>query len=179
MSNQIILWSMFFLPWLTLFFMKKEDIKHYMPVALFAIITTVIIHDTGLTFGYWTVQESAFPLNQTFPYFYGTVPVLTMWIIKFTYDRYWLYILVYAILGLGFAFTLLNNFFPNRGIYSLIGITSFQVWLVYLVHVSLLYVYHSWQTGAFVSTKRMNTITGRLQPAGAKPLDKSNDSDQD
>jgi len=29
MSNQLILWGMLTAPWLTLFFMKKEDIKRY------------------------------------------------------------------------------------------------------------------------------------------------------
>ncbi len=34
MSNQILLWSVLILPWLTLFFMKKEDIKRLMPASL-------------------------------------------------------------------------------------------------------------------------------------------------
>lgn len=59
--NQIILWSMFIVPWLTLFFMKKEEVRRYIPVALFAAATSVIIHDVGLRLGFWVIQDVAFP----------------------------------------------------------------------------------------------------------------------
>lgn len=47
MTNQVFSWALFVIPWLTLFFMIREDIKHYMPVAIFASVITTIIHDVG------------------------------------------------------------------------------------------------------------------------------------
>ena len=101
-----------------------------MPVGLWAIVSTTIIHDVGISLGFWIVKWSAFPFNEMMPYYYGTIPILVMWIFKFTYGRYWLYIIINMILDIVFAFFLLNFFFPSRGIFILIGITSFRVWLI-------------------------------------------------
>ena len=168
MSNQVISWSMFILPWLTLIFMKREDIKRYMPVALFAIVLTTIIHDVGITLGFWVVQEAAFPLNEMMPFIYGDIPILTMWVFKFTFGRYWVYMITNAILDIGFAFFLLNKLFPSKGIYALVGISSFQVWLINLVHATLLYGFDMWQESMFAQTGRHN-FSHKLQPTAAKP----------
>lgn len=66
MSNQVILWSMALLPWLTLFLMKRDDIKRFMPVALFGSITSIMIGDIGGTLKLWAFKESASPLNHIF-----------------------------------------------------------------------------------------------------------------
>ncbi|WP_269083310.1 hypothetical protein [Ornithinibacillus contaminans] len=43
MLNQVILWGILIAPWLTLFFMKKDAIKRYMPVAIFASIVNACL----------------------------------------------------------------------------------------------------------------------------------------
>jgi hypothetical protein len=63
MSNSIIMWSMFFIPWSSLFFMKKEEVKRWMPVTMFAVVLTTIIHDIGTTLGFWATRESIFPFH--------------------------------------------------------------------------------------------------------------------
>lgn len=105
MSNQAILWSMLILPWLTLFLMKKEDIKRFMPVALFTAVTQAIIVEVGITLGFLGGgRETLFPLNQMPTFTYGAISVFTMWIFKFTYERFGLYIAVNAIIDYGFAY---------------------------------------------------------------------------
>jgi hypothetical protein len=47
MSNQVLLWSMLILPWLTLFFMSTENIKKWTPVALFSALTSVLAVELG------------------------------------------------------------------------------------------------------------------------------------
>lgn len=180
MHNQVISWSMFIIPWLTLFFMKREDIKRYMPVGLWAIVSTTIIHDVGVTLGFWTVLKAAFPLNEMLPYFYGTMPVLTMWVIKFTYGRFWLYVLTNTVLDIGFAFFILNRFFPSMGIYKLVGISPFGVLAINYLHMVALYIYQMWQEGIFAHSERSTDLLTNLQPAAAKPLpDDHNDKTDD
>jgi hypothetical protein len=157
--------------------MKREDIKRYMPVALFAIVTTTIVHDVGIRYGFWEVRESAYPFFVMMPYFYGSVPVLTMWIFKFTNGRFWIYMLVNAILDIGFAFYQLGVFFPSKGIYALVGITSFQVWLINIVHAISLYIYEKWQEGELVIALK-NFVGASLQPAATKPSFKDKDKDE-
>jgi hypothetical protein len=167
MSAQVISWSLFILPWLTLLFMKREDVKRYMPVGLFSIVATTFIHDTGITLGYWVVWHAAFPLNEMLPYFYGLIPVLTMWIFKYTNGKFWVYLFANALIDIGFSFYYLNAFLPGRGIYALAGITSFQVWLINLGHATVLYGYQKWQENTLLPA--VKNLFAFRRPAAAKP----------
>ncbi|WP_425059162.1 hypothetical protein SCACP_38290 [Sporomusa carbonis] len=175
MSNIIIMWSMFLIPWLTLIFMKKEDIKRYMPVGLLAIVTTTIIYDVGTTLGFWTLRESFFPFNYMEPYFYGTIPVLTMWVFKFTEGRFWTYMLTNIILDIGFNFFLLNYFFPSRGIMDF-NIPPLFSLPITLTHAAVLYGYQIWQNDMLFKSE--NNIA-HIQPAAAKPLNNLQDKEKD
>lgn len=178
MSNQVIHWYMLILPWITTFFMTRTDFKRYMPVALLAIVTATIVHDIGINVGFWVVQEKAFLFNEMLPYFYGVIPVLTMWIFKFTYGRFWTYMMTNTIVDIVFTFYILNIFFPSRGIYDLVGITSLQVMPITLMHAVLLYGYQMWEDSELVSIKR-SSLTANLQPVAAKPLSKERDEKKD
>lgn len=168
MNNQVILWSMFILPWFSLFFTKMDDIKRYMPVALFATITSILIAEIGDTLKWWTFMETAYPLHNM-SYIYGLNPVSLIWIMKFTYRRFWLFIIADAILNVGFAYLLLGYFLHSRGIFSYITLTPFHVFLITTIHGIISYGYHLWQEGVFAWSERMN-LSAVLQPAVAKPL---------
>lgn len=161
MSNQFILWSMLILPWLTLVFMKKDEIKRYMPVALFTVVTSAIIIESGTTLGLWDYRETAYPIKMI-SYNYGTVPVITMWIFKFTYKRFGVYIVTNALVDLGFAYLILP-WLVSRGIFDFVN--SSMVFFITIPHSILLYVYQKWQEGDLVRLKSKN-----LQPAAAKQL---------
>lgn len=154
MITQTLSWSMLIIPWLTIFLMKKEDIKHFMPVALFSVVTSIVIYDTGLALGLWELRQKTFPFNEIMPYYYGTIPILTMWIFKFTFGRFGVYMTVNAIVDIGFAFLLLNIIFPAYGMYRLVGASSFFVWLINLIHATILYVYQMWQESVLLSTNK-------------------------
>lgn len=49
MSNQIILWSLFIIPWMTLFFMKKDEIRRYLPAAWLTLATMQIVLQAGVS----------------------------------------------------------------------------------------------------------------------------------
>lgn len=167
LNSQIISWLLFAVPWLTLLAMKREEILRYLPVGLFAIVTTTIVHDIGIPAGFWVVRQAAFPLNEMLPYFYGLIPVLTMWIFKFTNGHFWSYMLVNAVVDIGFAYYFLARLLPGWGIYSLAEISSFGVWLINLGHALTLYLYQKVQEGALqCSFKR--AFSPRSQPAVAR-----------
>jgi hypothetical protein len=167
LSNSIIMLSMLFIPWLSLFFMKKEEIKHWMPVAMFALVLTTIIHDVGTTLGFWAIRESTFPFYQMMPHYYGTMPVLTIWVFKFTYGRFGMYFVTNTILDIGFSFFLLNYFFPSRGILDF-NLSPVLALLLTLTHAIVIYGYQMWQDDILLSSKTI--INNNLQPAAAKPL---------
>lgn len=174
MSNQILQWSMFIVPWLTLFFMKRDDIKRYMPVASFATVLSTIIHDAGITLGFWVVLKTVFPFKEMIPYLYGNMFVITLWVFKFTYGRFWLYAVTNLILDIGFNFFFLNIFLRSKGILDM-TITPLQGLPITLIHALVIYFYQMWQEGIFAQSKR-KYFSPNLQPAVAKPLSEEEDN---
>lgn len=173
MSNQAIHWSLFIVPWLTLFLMKKADTKHYMPVTLFATVLATIIHDTGITLGLWTLKETVFPFNQMTPYLYGAMPVTILWIFKFTYGNLVKYTVTSLTIHLLLNFFFLNALLPSRGILSL-NVSPFLTTSFTLIHAALIYRYQVWQDGLFTRSESPG-YSSDLQPAAAKPLPQDQD----
>ncbi|WP_371370982.1 hypothetical protein [Sporomusa aerivorans] len=174
MSNQVILWAML-LPWLTLFFMDREDIKRFMPMALLTAVTGAIIVEAGITLQLWGVRETLYPLNQIPPYIYGAVPAFTIWIFKLTYGRFGLYVATNAVVDLGFAYIVLP-WLVTRGIFEFLS-SSLLVYLINIGHEFALYGYQMWQEGIFTRSEK-STYAANLQPVAAKPLPPEDDSNK-
>jgi uncharacterized membrane protein len=171
-SNQVILWSMLILPWVTLFFMPREDIKRWMPAALFVMVTNTLIVDAGVTWKIWETHENAYPLNEMISFVYGALPIGAMWILKYTYGRFLLYSAVQIACSL-VLILLVQPLLHRRGIFvwidenALGGIGAFTTTFV---HFILVYIYQMWQEAIFVHSQR-SSYSPNLQPAAAKPLD--------
>jgi len=165
MTNQIILWSTLIVPWLTLFFMKKEDIKRYLPAGLLVVVLSALLSDAGVRLGFWVFRQNIFPLGVVEPYIYGMYPVLTMWFLKFSNGRFLIYLIINAIADLVFAYFWVKYLLPVRGIVS-IYITGFQEWLFSMGRALIIYVFQKWFEGEPV---RLSTFSLRLHPAAAKP----------
>lgn len=149
MSNQILSWVIIILPWLTLFFMKKESIKRYMPIALLSIIYSMIAVQVGDSLKWWVVKEMPYPLR-SLPNIFGLNPVMTMWIFYFTYGRFWLYMTTEIVANLVFSYLYLGYFLSIRNIFQFTGGSPFRVVLMTTTAGILLYCYQKWQEGIFV-----------------------------
>lgn len=167
MNNQIFLWAILILPWLTLYFMKKEEIKRFIPVALFTSITSMIIVEVGASYKLWALKETIFPLTHTFPYHLGLAPVVAMWLFKFTYEKFWRYLSVDAIYNLVFAYVF-TPWLAARGIRENIVATSLSLFIIVTLHGLLLYIYQMWQEGALVPAVK-KLFSPKFQPAATKP----------
>jgi len=152
----------FLIPWLSLFFMKKEEVKHWMPVSMFALVLTIIIHDVGTTLGFWATRESTFPFYQMIPYFFGTMPVLTIWVFKLTYGDFGKYFITNTVLDIGSNFFLLNYFLPNRGILDF-SISPFLSLPITFVHTVVIYGYQMWQDDVLFDIKELSLTTYNLR----------------
>ncbi len=143
MNNQVILWSMLVLPWATLFFINKKDLKRFMPVTLLSIVTTSIIMESGITLGLWNIRQTVYPLNQTIPYIYGLAPVVTLWLFKYTYQRFGWFLGIDAVFNLFFAFVF-TPWLASRGIKDFMT-SSLTLFLIITALSLLLYLYQMWQ----------------------------------
>ena len=155
MNNQIILYSLLIFPWLTLFFMKKEDVKRYMPVALLSSLLSMLIFQSGETLKLWVTKETIYPLR-ALPHVISLNPVAVMWIFKFTYRRFILFLAVELVMNLGFAYFFLNYFLQIRGIIQLLSATPLHVFLITTIHGFLLYAYFMWQESIYAQSYKNN-----------------------
>ena len=176
MNNQLLQWSMLFVPLLTLFLMKRDDVKRFAPVGIFAALTGTLIGEIGGTLQFWGIGETVFPFGNTPTFGYGAIPVASMWVFKLTYGRFWTYVVTNAILDLGLAYVI----FPwlvSIGVFTFLR-SSLIVYIINWGHQILLYSYQIWQEGIFVKDAR-TSFSKNLQPAAAKPLPDDHDEPSD
>ena len=105
--------GLFLIPWLTVFFIPKEEFKKYTPVATFA--TLLVLAESVLSgpFKWWKVKGG--PLQKAlndFSFIFGPFFIGTIWIFRFTYGKFWLYLLA-NILMIHFLPTLQAGCFKN------------------------------------------------------------------
>lgn len=179
MSNQTLMWSILVLPWFTLFFIKKEDIKRFMPVALLSALTSVLVVETGENLGWFVYGESAYPLRTGYYIIFGLNIVTTMWLFYFLYGRFWKYVAIDTALNFGFIYLFHVYFLGSRGLFHEVGITPFTNVLIPIFDGVLLYGYQMWQEGIFVPSERTETARRSriLRPEAAKPLDRDERDD--
>jgi hypothetical protein len=164
MSNQTLLWASFVLFWLSLIFLKKEEIRRYMPVALFGGLISTIVIEMGITLHWWATIETVFPLVNMPIFNYGAYFVGIIWIFRFTYGHFWLFFASNLIIDSILIF-FLTTWFIRRGIVEIYDITNFQMLAMATIQALLLYGYQMWQEGE----ASLETLPS-LQPAANKPL---------
>lgn len=165
MSNQLILWGLFIVPWLTLYFMPRDDIKRFMPAGFLATLLCVILTEAGISNGWWYIRETTYPLALIPTYTYGLFPVTAMWSLKYLYGHFRLFIIVEVVLNTLFA-TIFIPWIARR------GIKDFDAGLIlffFAMAIGLvLYSYQEWQEGIFALPDRTKFL--RRFPLAAKPL---------
>lgn len=145
MSNQFFLWSTLIFPWLTLFFVKKDELKRFLPVSWFTIVINTIFYEVGITINFWKIREATYPFTEMPPYFFGFYPVITIWLFKFSYGKFWLYMALNAVCDAVFAF-LLCPWMVSRGIFYYVS--SLAVFLFAMSIAIAIYAYQMWQEDA-------------------------------
>lgn len=143
MSNQVLLWAMVIVSWLSLFFMKKEDIKRYLPAGFFSSFLLVILQEVGVANNWWYFRETIYPLAIFTPFTESVDVVLPMWVLKYTYGRFWYYISVQIAGNIVFFFFILP-WFASRGIMSWPAYAGLTAFIFATVINLLVYRFYMW-----------------------------------
>jgi hypothetical protein len=148
--NQVLLWLGLITPWLTLFFLKTDSIKRYMPVAVFVSLLLTIIYEIAYTYNWWELKEYIVPWGYitNVSFVYGTFLVGTIWIFHFTYLNFKLYMITNIIVDAIFSFGLLQ-FTGWLGIDEFINLPKWGAYLIMLSLALIIYMYQRWQEGIF------------------------------
>ncbi|MBI0579674.1 hypothetical protein IEC97_20135 [Neobacillus cucumis] len=147
---KVVIWSLFIIPWISLFFLKGNAIRRYMPVALFATVLNTILAQMAWSFNWWKFKETLFTWDRLAPLFtvYSVFLVGTIWIFYFTFRRFWIYIIVNLIIDLfyGMGLTKMLNKLEIRenGSFS-----PLQNLLAMTILAVILYLYQIWQERIF------------------------------
>lgn len=168
MSNQTLFWASLIFSWLSALFLKKEDLRRFVPVSLFCGLVFTFIFESGITLHWWSVKESFFPLVNLPIFLYGAYFIGTIWIFKYTYGHFWLFLITNIILDYILIFFLID-WFIQRGVWEAY-ISYSQVLLITTALAILIYGYQMWQEGQTGLVSMPNVV----QPAISKPLNEDN-----
>jgi hypothetical protein len=166
MSNQLILWSILLIPIISLIFVPRKDIKRYMPAALFTALTNIIIVDMGVSWNWWIIKESIYPLNEVLPLAFAFLAA-EIWILKYTYGNFTSFAVVEAFLS-GIFILVVQPWFSNLGIWVRVNVTNFLAYVPAVFQFVLIYLYQMWQEDELVPAVR-RFLAPKLSPA-TKPL---------
>jgi len=116
-----------------------------MPVSLFCMLTLAFIFEAGITLHWWAVKEPFFPLVNLPIFLYVAYLIGTIWIFKYTYGRFWLFITTNIILDFILIFFLID-LFVQRGVWE-VYISYSQILFITTALATLIYGYQIWQEG--------------------------------
>lgn len=154
MLNKVIGWSMLIVPWLTLFFMKKEGIKRYMPIAIFSALMVTITYEIAFRYKWWIILESIVPWGYVtnVSYAYGAFFIGTMWIFYFTFKKFWLYLITNIIVD-GIDAFFITSLIEGRKIIHYVNISKLNIFILMVAQSFILYAYQVWHEKTFKLTK--------------------------
>ena len=149
MTDKLLLWITWIVPWFSLLFLKKDMIKRYMPVAVFTALLVTIVFEIAYALRWWEMLERIVPWGTitNVSFVYGLFIVGTIWIFYFTYRNFWLFLAVNAAVDALQAFVF-DGLFEGR-VYRLVRINDFQVFLLMIGIAFVIYGYQKWQEGVF------------------------------
>jgi len=173
MSNQAILWSTIIIPWLSLFLMPRKDVKRFMPAGLFTAFLSIIASEVGVANGWWYFRETTYPLAVFSSFTYGLYPIIPLWILKYTYGRFWRHFLVEVVGNIAFIFIFLA-WLEGKGIIDIRA--KLLAYVVTMIIGFTLYIFQMWQEGVFERVEKAEDSM-ILRPAASKPL-KQDDPDK-
>jgi hypothetical protein len=149
--SRIVLWAMLIIPWLTLFILKKEKVKHYMPVGILASFLMALYNVVAFNQKHWTIKVVLIPwLKPLFvPGVLGLFLITTIWVFYFTYPHLWLYFITNIVVDFMFAFFPVHYILQNKlMIYELVNIAPWGRFLIFISFSIVLFCYQKWQDSA-------------------------------
>lgn len=148
----IILWSLLLVPWASLFLLKMDTVRRYMPVALLMTVIHTLAYQAAYHYNWWRETESSlFGWDQIVPvpWVYGAYLAIVIWLFHFTFGKFWLYLAANVLLDGGFMYLV----YP---IWQRIGLVSSESTLPTIAIVGMmvgfsliLYGYQLWQDNVF------------------------------
>ncbi|MDF2791223.1 MAG: hypothetical protein K0S80_4325 [Neobacillus sp.] len=129
------------LPWLTIPLLGKHTFKRYLPAGLFISLMVRIVNIIAKKRKWWWWYETLHPkLSGVIPFMLGPFFVGSLWILKWTYGKFFKYMTLNLIFDSTFTYIVVN-YLTKFGIASLVRMKKVQLMYVFTVLASLLYFF--------------------------------------
>lgn len=126
------------LPWLSVPFLGKKALKKHLPAAIFISVFTKILDTFGEKKRWWRFYKGIPPLDSMNFFNFGPYIVTSLWILKMTYGKFFLYLISNNILH--FFFNLIGlKLVDYFKIFTLVRLTKIKYFFINLMRALLLY----------------------------------------
>lgn len=130
---------MMILSWLSLPLLKKSEVKRFLPSGLFMVLIVKFVNIIARKRKWWWWYEKLHPeLPGVFPFMWGPFLIGSLWILKFTYQKFFRYMFLNLIVDSLFTFVLVD-WLTKLGIASLVRLKKIQLSLIFLILSVVLY----------------------------------------
>ncbi|MFV2049419.1 hypothetical protein ACEWK1_18955 [Metabacillus sp. YM-086] len=127
------------LPWLSVPLLRGLTFKRFLPAALFMSLYLVAEGRFAEKKKWWWFPFNVRPnVAAELPLIFGPFLVGSLWILKYTYGKFNLYLLINLLVDSVFTYFGIE-WFKKIGYVSLVRLTKFQLSLVFLIKTFLLY----------------------------------------
>ncbi|MCA1032258.1 hypothetical protein LCL95_14565 [Bacillus timonensis] len=137
--SKSFVWLMLILPWLSAPLLGKGTLKRFLPSAI--LISFIVHYESKVAkkrrWWYWYENISS-KLDGGYALTWGAFLVGSLWILKFTYGKFWYYLGLNLIVNNTFSYVL-TEFLKKYGIASLVRLKKYQLSLLFFMKTLILY----------------------------------------
>lgn len=138
-KTKLIILLMTILPWFTAPFIGGKTIKRFLPGAIFMAIYVTLEGAFATKRRWWWFPTDAKPnVVGEMPLILGPFFIGSLWILKYTYKRFFLYIFVNLLVDSFFTYIMLG-WLKKIGYVSLFRINKIQLSLIFMIKTLVLY----------------------------------------
>lgn len=135
----LVLWIMVFISILTLPFLGRKHFKRFLPGTLFMSILIALESIVAEKYKWWAIYKKIPPyfVNE-FAFIVGPFFAGSLWILRLTYGKFYLYFLLNAFVDAVFVYPI-NVLFENIGIFKMKKMNRHQLFGLFLIKSILMY----------------------------------------
>ncbi|VBB06244.1 Hypothetical protein LUCI_1462 [Lucifera butyrica] len=140
----ILSWALLITPWFLLLLLDLRRVKRFLSVAFFTLVLTSITWQLAETYDWWKIEHNLFFLTNISAFNYGFLPIATIFVFYFTYPNVWLFFGANLAMDAFQAFVVSPFIFEKIGLYQMLRMSDFGLFLLLYSMVPILYLYQRW-----------------------------------
>jgi hypothetical protein len=138
-NSRFLLLLMMIIPWFSLPFLGKKTIKRFLPAAIFTSFIVKLENIIAFRRRWWGFYTQVHPkVKGDMSFILGPYLFTTFWIMRWTYGKFFLYLVVNTIMHFIFAYPVVNML-KRFGIVSFVRINPLQYVSILFSRALLLY----------------------------------------